>query len=263
MGTPNPPRRVRLLGGEVDLITPADVLRCVAAAASGGTSVLIANHNAHSLFLIRRSPRLQAFFAEADLIQIDSTPLILWGRMLGLPLTRSMRSTYLDWREDFWRLADAQQWRVFYLGGAPGVAEAAAARLAERYPNVTIGCQHGFFDHAPASTENRQVLARISAFDPHVLLVGMGMPLQELWALENRPWIARGAILTVGAAFDYEAGVQTAAPRWTGRLGVEWLARLVSQPKRLAGRYLVEPWSLIGPATRDIAAALARPRGSR
>jgi N-acetylglucosaminyldiphosphoundecaprenol N-acetyl-beta-D-mannosaminyltransferase len=260
MGAPNPPRRVRLLGGDVDLITPADVLQRVAAAASGGAPVLIANHNAHSLFLIRRSAQLRAFFAEADLIQIDSTPLILWGRMLGLPLTRQMRSTYLDWRDDFWRLADARHWRVFYLGGAPGIAETAAARLAERYPKVLIGGQHGYFDRAPDSEENRQVLAAIAAFDPQVLLVGMGMPLQELWALENRAAIKRGAILTVGAAFDYEAGVQTAAPRWTGRLGMEWLARLIGQPGRLAGRYLVEPWSLIGPATRDVAAALARPR---
>jgi N-acetylglucosaminyldiphosphoundecaprenol N-acetyl-beta-D-mannosaminyltransferase len=139
------PRRIRLLGGDVDLITPLDVLRRVDAAASGGEPALIANHNAHSLFLIRRSPRLRAFFAQADLIQIDSAPLILWGRMLGLPLTRNMRSTYLDWRGEFWRLAEARRWRVFYLGGAPGVAETAAARLAERYPSVQIGCHHGFF----------------------------------------------------------------------------------------------------------------------
>jgi N-acetylglucosaminyldiphosphoundecaprenol N-acetyl-beta-D-mannosaminyltransferase len=262
MGTPAPPRRVRLLGGDVDLITPRDVLRRIDGAAAGRESVLIANHNAHSLFLLRRSTQLRAFFAAADLIQIDSVPLIAWGRLLGLPLTRQMRSTYLDWREDFWRLADARRWRVFYLGGAPGVAQAAALRLAERYPNMQIGCQHGYFDQAPASKENRQVLARIAAFDPDVVMVGMGMPLQEIWALENRAAIRRGAILTVGAAFDYEAGVQAAAPRWTGRLGVEWLARLISQPRRLAGRYLVEPWSLIGPATRDIAAALARPRGA-
>lgn len=262
MGTPGPPRRVRLLGGDVDLITPAAVLRRVHIAAAGGAPVLIANHNAHSLFLIRRSAPLRAFFAAADIIQIDSTPLILWGRMLGLPLTRNMRSTYLDWRDDFWRLAEARRWRVFYVGGAPGVAETAAARLAQRYPNVRIGCQHGYFDHAAGSEENRQVLARIAAFEPHLVLVGMGMPLQEIWALENRAALRCGAILTVGAAFDYEAGAQAAAPRWTGRLGVEWLARLIAQPRRLAGRYLVEPWTLLGPAMGDVAAALARPRGA-
>ena len=173
-----------------------------------------------------------------------------------------MRSTYLDWRDDFWRLAEARRWRVFYVGWAPGVAQAAAARLAERYPNVRLGCQHGYFDHAAGSPDNAQVLATIAAFEPHVVMVGMGMPLQEIWALENRAALKAGAILTVGAAFDYEAGAQAAAPRWTGRIGLEWLARLIAQPRRLAGRYLLEPWSLLGPAIGDIAAALARPRGA-
>jgi N-acetylglucosaminyldiphosphoundecaprenol N-acetyl-beta-D-mannosaminyltransferase len=258
----HPPQRVRLLGGEVDLVTPRDVLRAVDGAAARPATTLIANHNAHSLFLLRRSPALRAFFATADLIQIDSTPLILWGRMLGLPLRRTMRSTYLDWRDDFWKLADARRWRVFYLGGAPGVAAEAARRLAERHPRVTIGCRDGYFDRTPGSAGNAEVLAAIAAFDPHVLMVGMGMPLQELWALENRAVLRRGAILTVGAAFDYEAGVQAAPPRWTGRLGVEWLARLLDQPGRLAFRYLIEPWALLGPALGDVAAALARPKGA-
>ncbi len=263
MGTPACPPRVRLLGGEVDLITPWDVLRRVdGAAAADGGPVLIANHNAHSLFLLRRSAQLRAFFEEADLIQIDSAPLIVWGRLLGLPLKRGLRSTYLDWRDDFWRLAEARRWRVYYLGGARGVAETAAARLSARYPNVAIGHHDGYFDRDHDSVENRNVLAQIAAFDPHVLLVGMGMPLQEAWALENRASIRRGAILTVGAAFDYEAGVQAAAPRWTGALGIEWLARLIGQPTRLAGRYLIEPWSLIGPAIGDVAAAITRPRST-
>jgi len=250
--------RVRLLGGEVDLVTPAEVLRLVAEAAAGGPNRVIANHNAHSLFLLRRAPALRRFFAEADLVEIDSTPLIAWGALMGLPVSRAHRSTYLDWRDGFWRMADQRRWRVFYLGGAPGVAEAGAASLAPRYPNALIGQHHGYFDHAHASRENRRLLARIRAFDPDVLFVGMGMPLQETWVLENRASIRRGAILTVGAAFDYEAGAQRAPPRWTGRLGVEWLARLAGQPRRLAHRYLVEPWSLIGPALEDIGAARRR-----
>jgi N-acetylglucosaminyldiphosphoundecaprenol N-acetyl-beta-D-mannosaminyltransferase len=252
------PRRVRLLGGDVDLATPGDMLRFVELTADAGGVALVANHNSHSLFLLRRSPALRAFFDEADLIQIDSTPLILWGRLMGLPLKRAMRSTYLDWRGDFWRLADQRRWRVFYLGGAPGVAEEAARRLSAQYPNALIGQHHGYFDQAPTSAENRKVLARIAAFDPDVLMVGMGMPLQETWALQNMGQLKRGAILTVGAAFDYEAGVQPTPPRWTGKLGVEWLARLVAQPRRLAARYLVEPWSLLGPAIQDVSAALSR-----
>src|SRR5271165_3265892 len=109
------PARVCLLGGDVDLATPQEMLRFVDLAADAGGTALIANHNAHSLFLLRRSAQMRAFFEDADLVQIDSTPLILWGRFLGLPLRRAMRSTYLDWRGEFWRLADARGWRVFYL----------------------------------------------------------------------------------------------------------------------------------------------------
>lgn len=256
MGSATTPRRVRLLGGEVDLVTPAEVLARIAQGVTATAPTVIANHNAHSLFLLPRTPGLAEFFAGADLVQIDSVPLIPWGRLLGLPLSRRMRSTYLDWRDDFWRLADQRRWRVFYLGGAPGVADTAVGRLAARYPNAVIGCHHGYVD--PASGAHRQVLARIADFDPDVLMVGMGMPLQEAWVLRNRAALKRGVVLTVGAAFDYEAGVQQAPPRWTGRLGVEWLARLIGQPRRLARRYLVEPWSLIGPALQDIGDAVSR-----
>ena len=255
---PSAAHRVHLLGGAVDLVTPRDVLRTIDAAALRPGTTLIANHNAHSLFLLRRSPQLRAFFAEADLIEIDSTPLIAWGRLMGLPLKPAMRSTYLDWRDDFWKLAEARRWRVFYLGAAPGVADEAARRLGPRHPRATIATHHGYFDPAPGSAENCAVLERIRAFDPDVLMIGMGMPLQEIWALQNRAALTRGVILTVGAAFDYEAGVQKAAPRWTGRLGVEWLARLIDQPGRLAFRYLVEPWWLLGPALGDVGAALGR-----
>jgi N-acetylglucosaminyldiphosphoundecaprenol N-acetyl-beta-D-mannosaminyltransferase len=80
----------------------------------------------------------------------------------------------------------------------------------------------------------------------------MGMPRQEAWIRANRYRIGRGVFFAVGAAFDYEAGAQVAAPRWTGRVGLEWLFRLASQPRRLAYRYLVEPWSLIPAAWADI-----------
>jgi N-acetylglucosaminyldiphosphoundecaprenol N-acetyl-beta-D-mannosaminyltransferase len=250
--------RVRLLGGEVDLVRPSEMLSFVELMTETGGPAIIANHNAHSLFLLRRSPELRAFFQEADLVQIDSTPLIAWGRLLGLPLKRGLRSTYLDWREDFWRLADARRWRVYYLGGAPGVADLAVKRLSERWPNVSLGAHDGYFDDAPKSRQNRQVLAKIAAFDPDILFVGMGMPRQEAWVWNNRDALTRGVIFTVGAAFDYEAGVQPTPPRWTGPLGVEWLARLLAQPGRLAGRYLVEPWSLIGPALEDVGAAFGR-----
>lgn len=253
------PQRVRLLGAEVDLVTPDEVLALTAARVEAGKPAVIANHNAHSLHLYRRSESLRAFFAAADLIEADSTPLIAWGRLLGLPIRPAHRCTYLDWREAFWRMAQARGWKVFYLGGAPGVAEAAAERLSAQWPGARIAARHGYFDLEPTSAENQAIVAEINAFSPDVIFVGMGMPLQETWIAANRASIPKGVMFSIGAAFDYEAGVQAAAPRWMGRFGLEWLFRLVSQPKRLAYRYLIEPWSLAPAALDDLRAAWRRP----
>lgn len=251
--TPSKPQRIALLGAQMDLVTAEEVLARIEAAACGGPRALIANHNLHSLYLVRRQPEMAALYASADLIEIDSRPALHWARLLGLPATGAHRCTYLDWREAFWRLADARGWRVFYLGGSPGVAEDAAARLRARWPGAGIAVHHGYFDRSAGSAEDAAVIAGINAFAPHVLLVGMGMPLQEIWTRRHYDELDARAVLPVGAAFDYEAGVQRPAPRILGALGLEWLYRLAHDPRRLFVRYLVEPWSLIGPALGDVA----------
>ena len=258
----DPPRRVELLGAQMDLVTAEQVLARIALAAAGGPRALIANHNLHSLHLIRREPEMAALYGRADLIEIDSRPAILWGRLLGLPTRAEHRCTYLDWREAFWRLADENRWRVFYLGGAPGVAEEAARRVKARWPNAEIAVRHGYFDRTPGSGEDAGVVAEINTFRPQVLLVGMGMPNQEAWIARHYDALDAAAVLPVGAAFDYEAGVQTAAPRILGTLGLEWLFRLASDPRRLFRRYLVEPWSLAGPALADLVRHRLRGRGA-
>lgn len=253
-----PALRLRLLGGDVDPVTPAEMLAAAQAFVAGGGTAVIANHNSHSLFLLPRTPALRSFFEDAELIQIDSLPMILWGRLLGLKVGREHRSTYLDWRDDFWTLARERGWRVFHVGCAPGVGEKAAAEIRKAFPGVNLAVRNGYFDVDPASADSRALRRDIAAFDPDVILVGMGMPRQEAWIAANRPLIDRGVFFPVGAAFDYEAGVQSAAPRWMGRIGLEWLYRLLSQPRRLAFRYLVEPWFLAPAAVADLGARFAR-----
>lgn len=248
-----------MLGADVDLVRPEEVMHHITAAVAAREPFLVANHNLHSLYLTRRDPSLLDFFAVADLIEMDSTPLIFFTKLLGLHSRQFHRCTYLDWRDHFWSLADRKAWRVYYLGGAPGVAEKAKARLATRYQGAVIKTRHGYFDAEPGASDNTAVLEEIAAFEPDVLFVGMGMPRQEQWILENLKRLPPCVTLSVGAAFDYEAGVQRAAPRWMGRAGLEWIFRLAVDPRRLFRRYCVEPWFLLGPALRDVAAAaLAR-----
>lgn len=247
--------RLRLLGAEVDVVTPAEVMAFTAACVAQRRRAVVANHNSHSLHLVRKDPVMRALYERADLIEIDSVPMILWGRLLGAKVSRKHRCTYLDWREDFWRLARRHGWRVYHLGGEPGVGDRAQAAIEARFPGVSLRTHHGFFD--PSGPENEAVLADIAAFGPNVLFVGMGMPRQEAWIAANLDRLPGAVIFPLGAAFDFEAGAQMTPPRWTGRFGVEWLYRFLSQPKRLFGRYFVEPWSLLPLALADVRAALA------
>jgi N-acetylglucosaminyldiphosphoundecaprenol N-acetyl-beta-D-mannosaminyltransferase len=253
-------KRVELLGGTMDLVTPDKVLRAAEAVIGQGRKAIVLNHNAHSLALFRRCAQMRALYAEATIVEIDSMPVIAWGRMLGLDVYPRHRCTYLDWREAFWPMARDRGWKVFYLGGEPGVAETAAENLRARWGELTIGVHHGYFDRRPGAAENDRVVETIEAFAPDVLFVGLGMPAQELWIAANHHRLTRGAIFSVGAAFDYEAGVQPAAPRWLGRVGAEWLFRFASQPRRLFWRYFIEPWSLLGPAVLDLRQAWALSR---
>lgn len=254
--------RVQLLGGPVDLVSRSSVLRFISGAVAAGRKAIIGNQNFHSLYLSRRNASLATFFDAADLIEIDSTPLLFWANLLGLRLTREHRSTYLDWRDEFWRRASRSGWRVFCLGATQAVNDVAVARLAARWPGAVIAGHHGYFDQRRGGVENAEIVARINAFRPDVLLVGMGMPLQETWIVENYAALASGVALSVGAAFDYEAGEQSPAPRIYGELGLEWLYRLVREPRRLSGRYLVEPWFLVPRALEDVMLWLGGPRPS-
>ena len=253
--------RVRVLGGAVDLVKPAEVFHLVDERLAAGERAVIANHNLHSLFLIQKSEQMRRFYAMADVIEVDSTPLIFWARFVGRPSRRFHRCTYLDWRDEFWDRAVAKGWRVFFLGSAPGVPEAASEKIRACWPDVSLKTRHGYFDLD--SPENDAIVQEIRAFQPDVLLVGMGMPRQERWILENFGALEPCAVFAVGGAFDYEAGVQRAAPRWAGRIGAEWLFRLLWNPRRLFRRYCIEPWSLVAFAAQDVQRALisrTRPR---
>jgi len=253
-----PEERVRLMGQWVDLVRPEEVLHHMQRWIGERRQAIIANHNLHSLYLLRDNPQMQGFYDRADLVEVDSTPLILFAKLLGLKGRQFHRCTYLDWRDLFWSLVNRNGWRVMYVGGEQAVVDVASVRLKERYPRAVIAGRNGFFDAAPGSAENAVVLDQVRAFQPDILFVGMGMPRQEVWIAQNLEALPPCAIFSVGAAFDYEAGAQKSAPRWMGRFGIEWLYRLVADPKRLFRRYCVEPWALIGLGLADVRAALSR-----
>lgn len=172
-------------------------------------------------------------------------PLVFMGKLLGYPLRRENRMTHLDWVPPILAQAAQKGWRVFYLGTKPGIAEQGAQVWRSKIPKLEIATHHGYFDISHESFENKQVIAAINAYQPQILMVGMGMPRQEHWIVDNLQQLDVNVIINVGALIDLVAGVIPTPPRWIGRLGFEWLYRLVSNPRYLGRRYLLEPWFLI------------------
>jgi N-acetylglucosaminyldiphosphoundecaprenol N-acetyl-beta-D-mannosaminyltransferase len=239
-----------LLGIRIHAMSKRELVDCVSQAVNGRTRRIIGNHNLHSLYVWFHEPRIREFYSMTDYTHIDGMPLVLLGWLLGLPLKRKHRTSYVDLLPLLAEEAAKHGWRIFYLGSRPGVADKAARMLRNRYTGLQIRTRHGHFNAEQAGPENQAVLAEIKAYAPDVLMVGMGMPRQELWVLENQKEIAARAIFCCGALMDYVAGEIPTPPRWIGHIGLEWLYRLLSEPARLWQRYLVEPWSVMAQLTR-------------
>ncbi|MFM1651714.1 WecB/TagA/CpsF family glycosyltransferase [Brevibacillus sp. B_LB10_24] len=235
-------RTVSVCGVNVQALKLQDLHSLIQTAVRSKEKYIIANHNLHSLYLYHKEPKMRDFYAKANYVHIDGMALVFIGRLLGKPLSRDHRVTYIDWTDPLMKEAEENGYRIFFLGSKPGVADKARRILAERYPGLQMEVAHGYFNAAAGSDECRQILDRIRAFSPHILMVGMGMPRQEEWILENFSEISANAILTAGACMDYVAGEVPTPPRWLGRIGLEWLYRLLSEPGRLWRRYLIEPW---------------------
>lgn len=148
-------------------------------------------------------------------------------------------------------MAAQEKWKIYYIGGKPGVADRAAAILSERYPGLQMHREHGYFDFSPGSQEVAELIQRVNQAQPDILLVGMGMPRQEKFLLRHGESLNATVLLTCGAALDYVAGEIPMAPRWLSAIGLEWLFRLLAEPRRMWQRYLVEPLHLIQPLLQD------------
>jgi len=211
---------------------------------------LIGNHNLHSLYLCLKQSGFRDYYKLPDLIEIDSMPLIAWGRLMGHDLRRENRLTYLDFRDQFWAFCQANAYHVYHIGGVPEAVEPARARLLKDYPQLQLTLDHGYF--AMGSDKDHALVQKIDQLRPDILLIGMGMPRQEYWIESHIDNLRARIIMPIGAAFDYEAGLQFQPDRASGQLGFEWLMRLIHDPRRLAKRYLIEPWFLIPLMIKDI-----------
>ena len=244
--------RFQILGVEVDLLTVTSFFALIRQTIEENTRCVIANHNLHSVYLYHHDAEMCQFYQDSQYRFIDGMPIVFWMKLLGLPAQRSNRFTSTDWIDPFMKLAADSKWRIAYVGSEPDVVEHSAAILRRKYPSLDLMTLHGYFDSSPTGHENQSVVEQINAVKPNVLFVGLGMPQQEHWILNNAAQLEANCIIPIGACFDYIAGSKRIPPRWMSRLGFEWLGRLITEPRRLWRRYLIEPWFLLQYAAKDL-----------
>jgi len=179
---------------------------------------------------------LQASYKSASLVVVDGKP-VLWASKILKPLPETVPGSDLC-PAIFNALEQKKGGRVFLLGAAEGVAEKAASEITKRWPKINV-CGYysppmGFNAKSPA---NSIAIKLINKENPDILIVGLGAPKQEIWTHTVQNQLQVKVALCVGASIDFLAGEKVRAPRFMQVMGLEWLHRALSEPKRLMGRY--------------------------
>ena len=228
--------RVRPWDLTVDPLAAAEVVAWIAD--RRGTGGLVVGHNLHSAYLFLTDVAFREVYESADLAIVDGMPIAVLSRLSarGRNIPR-VGST--DWIP---LLDSSAVRRIAVIGGAPEISDKFSALLADHLQDVEVRGWNGYEDLQRLSTH---AWAEVAAYSPELVILGLGMPLQEQLTPEIRQAIPDAILALVGGALDQLTGVQRRAPRVLQRLGLEWLWRLALAPRRLAHRYVVEPWKLL------------------
>jgi N-acetylglucosaminyldiphosphoundecaprenol N-acetyl-beta-D-mannosaminyltransferase len=200
-------------------------------------SIHVVTLNAQFVQIARSDSEFASIIRSADLCVADGVSLVWACRSLGQPIPGRVNGTDLMVR--LCEVAAERACTVYFLGGRPGAAQAAASKLQQDYANlkvVGIDCPPmGFMNNPEVAME---VSARIQQVAPDFLFVGLGAPKQEYWIRDHLGLPAK-VMVGVGGSFELIGGVTKRAPVMMQKTGLEWLWRLVMEPRRLWKRYLV------------------------
>ncbi len=225
---------IEVLGLPVTKLTPTAALSQIERTYEQEAPALVAYANAHTLNLSVDDPAYREVLSRAAIVLNDGAGIALAARISGQRFPANLNGS--DFNPEILGLAAARGWPVFFLGAKPRVAQRAADAMRSRYPALQVA---GYRDGYWAPSETSKVVDAIRSSGATVVMAAMGNPLQEKWL--DQHLVATGARLGVGvgAFFDFAAEEVARAPAWMNRWGIEWVFRLIQEPRRLWRRYVV------------------------
>lgn len=231
-------RFVEVLGVRISRVNKNDVLSQISGALSGGSPITVFTPNPEIVMRAQKDKALKNALNSADLLLADGVGIMIASRLLGDPLPE--RITGIDTGELTLAYAAERGIPIFLLGAKHGVAERAAREIRARYSDIRIvGTHHGYFEKAGA--QNDAVIQKINDIGAEVLIVCFGAPIQETWISENKKRLESVKLyLALGGALDVWAKDVRRAPKIFQMIGLEWLWRIIKEPRR-AGFILKMP----------------------
>ncbi len=225
--------RTQVLGVGFDNITAGEAVEQAMTLISDGRGQYVVTPNPEIVWLSRKNDGLKQSLREASLVLPDGIGVIYGAKTLGRPLRE--RIPGIEFAEQLFARLAADGKSVFMYGAKPGVADVAAAAMAAKYPGLVIaGTADGYVG------DDSIVIERINAAKPDFLMVCLGAPKQEIWMAQNADSLDVGLMAGLGGSLDVFAGTAERAPESWRRLNLEWLYRLVKQPRRI-GRMMKLP----------------------
>lgn len=227
-------QRINILDVDIDNFSAEEFLRCL-------KQGVVFTPNVDHIMNLRKDPQFVAAYTRADFKVCDSQILLYASKFLGRPIKAKISgSDLLPMFCDYHR--HNEHIKVFLLGGASGVPERARRNINTRIGrNIVVAAHSPSYGFEKNEAECQTILERIRQSSANVLMVGVGSPKQEKWIVKYQEQLSNIDIfMAVGAAIDFEAGHKKRSPKMMSDLGLEWFYRLVSEPRRLWKRYLLQ-----------------------
>jgi N-acetylglucosaminyldiphosphoundecaprenol N-acetyl-beta-D-mannosaminyltransferase len=227
-----------LLGRKITCITTSSLLSSIHNACEKRQKITVANYNIHTFNMSVQFPWFLNFIQTAEIAHCDGLGVIYALRFMGYGVHQDYRVSYSILMPKLLEYCNKNYRSIYLLGTKSQHLDAAIVNLKKRYPNAEINGHHGYFA-VENEKSSMEIVNDINRCKPNVLIVGMGMPIQEYWVQRYREHINVNAILVGGAVIDRLAGVVPECPEFLSKNGLEWLFRLAREPKRLMARYLI------------------------